>query len=145
MNPGQDHVATVTLAIHAPVAKVWAALTDPMLIQRYFHDTGVTTSWEVGSTITWEGTWKGQPYQDRGTVLAFEPPWRLSTTHWSPLGGTEDRPENYHTVTYELSEAGGVTTLTLRQTNNPSQEAAEAMAQNGWLPILEGLRTLVEG
>ena len=145
MDHESDHVAAVSLDIRAPAERVWEALTDPDLVQRYFHGTRVTTDWRVGSAITWEGTWNGSAYQDKGQVLAFDPPRLLSTTHWSPLAGAEDRPENYHTVTYRLSEAGGVTTLTLHQTNNPSQEAADAMAQNGWLPILRGLRSLVEG
>ena len=33
-----------------------------------------------------------QTYEDKGTVLAFEPERRLSYTHWSPMGGSDDRP-----------------------------------------------------
>lgn len=31
------------------------------------------------------------------------------------MGGTEGKPENYHTVTYELAEQAGKTTVTLTQ------------------------------
>jgi Activator of Hsp90 ATPase homolog 1-like protein len=55
-------------------------------------------------------------------VLAFEPERLLRCTHWSPMGGSEDTPENYHTATYELAEDGGKTTLTLTQDNNATQE-----------------------
>src|SRR5437016_1534433 len=65
-------------------------------------------------------------------------------THWSPMGGSEDKPENYHTVTYELAERGGETALTLKQDNNASQEEADAMAENNWGPVLEGLKAVAE-
>ncbi len=61
------------------------------------------------------------------------------------MGGSEDKPENYHTVTYELAEnGGGQTTLTLKQDNNPSREDADAMAENSWQPILQKLKGVVE-
>ncbi|MFY9615790.1 MAG: SRPBCC domain-containing protein [Candidatus Dormiibacterota bacterium] len=138
-------VAETSVVIDAPAADVWEALTNPELVRAYLHGTTMATDWQVGSPITWTGEWKGQAYQDKGTVLEVEAGKRLTTTHWSPLGGSEDKPENYHTVSYELAENGGrQTTLTLKQDNNPSQEAADAMAQNNWLPILEKLKEVVE-
>ena len=44
----------------------------------------------------------GKPYQDKGEVLEVDAPRRLSVTHYSPLMGQEDEPENYHTVIYTL-------------------------------------------
>ncbi len=123
---------------------VWDGLTNPELVKQFMHGTNVSTDWKVGSPIKWTGEWNGQAYEDKGEVLAFEPDKLLSTTHWSPMGGSEDKPENYHTVTYELSEGGGKTTLTLKQDNNPSQEEADQMAENNWLPILQKLKEVVE-
>jgi hypothetical protein len=60
------------------------------------------------------------------------------------MGGSEDKPENYHTVTYELAGDDGKTTLTLTQDNNPSQEEADTMADNNWGPVLNGLKEMVE-
>ena len=82
--------------------------------------------------------------EDKGTVLAVEPKKLLKTTHWSPMGGSEDKPENYHTVTYELAERGGATILTLKQDNNASQEDADTMAEKNWGPVLEGLKAVAE-
>ena len=56
------------------------------------HGTNLATDWKVGSPITWSGEWKGTPYVDKGTVLEVEPGRRLAYTHWSPMGGSEDRP-----------------------------------------------------
>jgi uncharacterized protein YndB with AHSA1/START domain len=58
--------------------------------------------------------------------------------------GQEDRPENYHTVTYTLTPTrDGRTTLTLEQDGNESQEQAEQFSQN-WQGMLETLKESVE-
>jgi hypothetical protein len=65
-------------------------------------------------------------------------------THFSPLSGQEDRPENYHTLVYELAESDGRTRVSLSQDNNPSQEAADH-SQANWEKMLTGLKEVVEG
>lgn len=142
MTRGYEAISSVT--IQAPRKEVWDALTDPEKVKQYMHGTEMSTDWKQGSPIVWRGEWKGRSYEDKGTVLAVEPMKLLSYTHWSPMGGSEDRPENYHTVTYDLAGDDGETTLTLRQDNNPSQEDADKMAQNNWQPVLEGLKETVE-
>jgi len=78
-------------------------------------------------------------------VLDFVPQRRISCTHWSPLGGSEDRPENYHTVSYDLAdEGGGRTRLILTQDNNPTQAAADEMAKSSWGPVLVQLKATAE-
>jgi uncharacterized protein YndB with AHSA1/START domain len=142
MAKGFEAVKSVT--INAPRAKVWDALTDPATVALYLHGTTMSTDWEVGGPITWTGEWKGRSYVDRGTVLAFEPGRLLRTTHWSPLGGSEDKPENYHTVAYVLVEEDGKTRLTLTQDNNATQEEADKMAEDSWGPVLEALKRVAE-
>jgi len=136
--------AKTSIAIHASAAKVWQALTDPALIKYYLHDTQTISDWKVGSPIIWRGTWKGKAYEDKGVILAFDPPKLLVNTHWSPLSGSEDKPENYHTLTYTLTENGDETTLTLTQSNNPTQAAAEEMAKIAWQPVLKVMKEMLE-
>jgi uncharacterized protein YndB with AHSA1/START domain len=136
--------AIKSVVVNAPRAKVWDALTNPAKVAQYMHGTNLSTDWRVGSPIIWRGEWKGHSYVDKGTVLAFEPERLLATTHWSPMGGTADAPENYHTVTYELAEEGGRTTLTLTQDNNATQAEADAMAEKNWGPVLQGLKATAE-
>jgi uncharacterized protein YndB with AHSA1/START domain len=140
-----DHIAQVTIEIDAPPSAVWRALTDPGQVKQWMHGTNLSTTWEVGSPVTWSGEWKGEAYEDKGEVLEVEPERRLGMTHWSPLGGSEDLPENYHRLVYELSPAGDGTTLTLKQGNNPSQEAADEMAKKNWKPVIEQLKAVAEG
>jgi uncharacterized protein YndB with AHSA1/START domain len=133
-----------SVKIDAPRAKVWDALTNPEKVKLYMHGTNMSTDWKVGSPISWKGEWKGKPYEDKGTVLEVQPQKLLKNTHWSPLGGSDDKPENYHTITYDLAEDHGVTTLTLTQDNNPTQAEADKMAQDNWGPVLQGLKETAE-
>ncbi len=136
--------ARATTRINAPASKVWEALTTPELIQQYFFGTHVETDWKVGSPIYYRGEWQGRPYEDKGTILDVEPNKRLVSTHWSPLAGMPDIPENYHTVTYLLQEHDGVTDVTLLQDHNASEEEKQHSEQN-WQMMLEGLKRLLEG
>jgi len=141
---GGSFIAEKEITIHASVVTVWRALTDPTLVKAYMHGTNMETDWKTGSPITWSGEWQGKTYMDKGTVLEVEPQKLLKVTHWSPMGGSEDKPENYHTVTYKLAENDGNTVLTLFQDNNASQEDADKMAENNWGPVLQGLKAVAE-
>jgi uncharacterized protein YndB with AHSA1/START domain len=142
MARGFEAINTVT--INAPTADVWDALTNSEKVKQYMHGTEMSTDWKEGSSISWKGEWKGKSYEDKGRVLEVEPQRLLRYTHWSPMGGSEDRPENYHTLTFELSGKDGETILTLKQDNNPTQEEADKMARDNWAPVLEGLKATAE-
>ena len=102
---GGAHVATSTITIDASRDRVWAVLTDPEAAREFMFDTELETDWSVGGPIRWRGSWKGTPYEDHGVVLEFEPGRRLVNTHFSPLSGEDDSPENYHTLTWTLEDA----------------------------------------
>ncbi len=125
------------------MSKVWDALVDPDAIKRYMFGTTVTSDWREGSPITWTGEWQGKPYQDKGTLLRIRPGRTLEYTHYSPLAGLPDKPENYHTVAIELKERGGHTDVELTQDNNSTEEAREHSEKN-WAAMLDGLKKLVE-
>jgi uncharacterized protein YndB with AHSA1/START domain len=136
--------AKAAVAINASPARVWDALTQPDLIKQYLFGTQVTTDWQAGSPITYEGIWEGKAYKDKGVILQVEPEKLLVSTYWSALSGLPDVPENYQTVRYELAAEGGVTRLTIVQDNNASPEDANHSAQN-WSMVLDGLKKLLEG
>ena len=138
-----SYVAKATTTIDVPASKVWDALTKPELIKQYLFDTEVITDWKVGSPITYKGEWEGKAFEDKGKILKFEPEKSLASTHWSPLSGVPDTPENYHTVTYELTEMNAQTEVTITQDNNASQEEADHSTQN-WKTVLEGMKKLLE-
>ena len=142
MTRGFEAINRVT--IDAPKAQVWDALTNPAKVKQYLHGTEMSTDWREGSPIFWRGEWKGQQYEDKGKVLEVKAQRLIRYTHWSPLGGSEDKPENYHTVTYELAGDDPKTILTLTQDNNPTKEEAEKMARDNWGPVLQGLKETAE-
>ena len=86
--------ATAQTEIATTPQRVWAALTEPHEIAAYMLGSRVTTTWEVGSPITWDGEYDGRSYQDKGEVLAYEEPHVLSVTHYSPMMGKPDEPES---------------------------------------------------
>jgi uncharacterized protein YndB with AHSA1/START domain len=136
-------VATAETDIRAPRSKVWRALTDPDQIRKYMFGSMVETDWKPGSRITWKGEYEGKKYEDKGEILEVEPEHRLKLTHFSPMSGDEDAPENYHTLVYELEESDGKTHVSLSQDNNKSEEAAEHSRAN-WEKMLSGLKEVVE-
>jgi len=136
--------AQTSITIDAPIERVWEALVDPQIVARYLHGTVLAADWRPGGVVTWSGEWQGQAYTDKGVVLRFEPPHAVSTTHWSPMSGAVDSPENYHHVTYELASHDGATTLTLTHGNSPTLADAESMVTNAWAPVLADLKREVE-
>ena len=137
-------VATAQTDVAASPDRVWQALTDPEQMAVYMQGSRVTTSWEVGSPITWDGEYDGRPYQDKGEVLRYDEPEVLSVTHYSPMLGKPDEPENYHTVTWTLSPTDDGTHLELTQDGCDSEEQAEQFGRN-WQTMLDGLKAHVEG
>jgi uncharacterized protein YndB with AHSA1/START domain len=136
-------VARASVTIDASKAKVWEALTTPETIKKYMFGADTVTDWRPGSSITWKGEWEGKPFEDKGKILAFEPERRLQYSHYSPKSNKPDTPENYHTVTFDVSESDGKTTVSLSQDNNPDEKALQASTKN-WQTMLDGLKKTVE-
>lgn len=139
-----EYVATAETEIGASPAQVWAALTDPKLIKRYMFGSLVETDWQQGSSIFWKGEYEGKTYEDKGEILEIETERRLKVSHFSPLGGQEDVPDNYHTLLYQLKQNGDKTHISLSQDKNASEEEAER-AKGNWEMMLGGLKEVVEG
>lgn len=138
-----NQVARLSLTIHAPIGEVWNALRDPEMIRQYMFGTIVRSGWRSGDIITWEGEWQGKPYKDHGKIIVSEDCHRLVYTHFSPLSGKPDLPENYHTITFELDGDGKRTIVTLSQDNNRNEQDREH-AEKNWMMVLEKLKSILE-
>jgi uncharacterized protein YndB with AHSA1/START domain len=140
-----DKISEAVATIHVEASKdeVWNALTDPAIVKEYFLGTNLTTTWREGDPVTFAGEWNGKRYQDKGVVVANRPKELLRITHYSPLTGLPDVPENYHTVEYRLKEEAGGTEVTIVQGNNRSEsEASESVKL--WNMVLQNLKELLE-
>ncbi len=141
MNKGL--IAKASISINAPVDKIWDALTNPELIRQYMFGTNIISDWKEGSPIIWKGEWEGNKYEDKGVILKLEPERLIQYSHFSALSVQQDLPENYHTVTIELSGKGKQTFVSLLQDNNETEEAREH-SQKNWKIMLDGLKKLLE-
>jgi uncharacterized protein YndB with AHSA1/START domain len=139
----QDHIAKATITINAPVEKVWDAFINPGIIKQYMFGTTVTSNFKEGSNITWKGEWQGKQYEDKGEIIKLVPLRTLQYTHFSPLAGLPDVPENYHTVIVELNEQGNATAVSLSQDNNTTEQEKEHSEKN-WKMMLEDLKKIME-
>ena len=136
----ENHVARATAEIPASAETVWDTLVDPDAT--WMLGARVTSTYVVGVPITFDGEWQGKPFQDHGEIVEVDRPRLLRYTHYSPLSGQPDVPENYHHLTFTLVESDGATTVTLEQDGNGSTGEVEH-AEGLWRQVLEALAASV--
>jgi uncharacterized protein YndB with AHSA1/START domain len=139
-----ETTAQACKTIAASPDAVWKAITTPEIIKQYFFGADVESDFQVGSPIRFRGEFKGKKYEDKGEVLDVQPGRRLSVSHWSPLSGQPDAPENYHIVTYQLEPDATGTRVTLTQANlkggvKPSDVDQREEFEKNWRMVLDGL------
>jgi uncharacterized protein YndB with AHSA1/START domain len=135
--------ATARALIRAERPAVWSVITDSGLMSKAFFGAKVETDWRAGSSITYSGEWEGKSFEDKGEILQVRPNEMLQFTHFSPLSGAPDVPENYHTVTFELADKGAATELVVTQTNASSPEEQKHSTAN-WVKVVETVKELAE-
>ncbi len=112
------------VTIHAAPHTVWNALTMPGLIRQWMGEPEmnitVMTDWQVGQPIVISG-FHHAPFENRGTVLQFEPESVLQYDYISSLSRLADIPENRTSLTFILTPQGNETLLTLRLSNFPTE------------------------
>jgi uncharacterized protein YndB with AHSA1/START domain len=143
-NVNKGFVAKASISVRAPVSKVWEALVDPEIIKQYMFGTNVVSEWKEGAPIVWKGVWKGTGYEDKGVIIKLVPEHVVQYSHFSPLSGLADSPENYHTVTIKLTAKSNRTLLSLSQDNNPTKDARDHSEKN-WEMMLAGIKKFLEG
>jgi len=132
-----------SVIIHAPVTMVWRALTEPALIKKYFFGVDIIGEWKEGNTIISKGEWQGKKFDGKYKVLQVETQKLLKYSYWSNLSGHADVPENYHIITYELSEENDNTRFTLTEENLATSEMKEQSARL-WDLVFGDLKKLTE-
>lgn len=137
--------------IHAPASKVWDALVNPEQTKKYMFGCETVSDWNIGSLLEWKAAYDGKEMVFvTGTILVFEPATRLVYTVFDPNSSMENIPENYLTVTYELTENHGETTLKVSQGDYATVAEGERRYKEsynkgeGWNPILVQIKALCE-
>jgi uncharacterized protein YndB with AHSA1/START domain len=141
-----------TISINASASKVWNALVNPEQTQKYMFGCKAISDWEIGSPLLWEGIYDGKTMVFvKGKIVEIKQGLKLSYTVIDPNNpAIPDIPENYLTVTYDLEEKSGITTLTVTQ-GDYSQVADGEKRYNesynngeGWNPILVQIKNILE-
>jgi uncharacterized protein YndB with AHSA1/START domain len=138
-----DIKSSSSVTINAPTDEVWKAVTTPELIKQWFFGVDTQSDWKVGGELVHRGEWQGKPYEDRGEILKIDPQRELIHTHWSPLSGLPDSPENYEKITWTLADRDGGTELTVAE-QNLSSEDAKATSEQAWEMALKNLKEFLE-
>lgn len=141
-----------TIAINAPVDQVWDALVNPAKTKIYMFGCETVSEWKPGSPLLWQGEYEGQSMVFvKGNIVDLDPPHLLRYTVFDPNSTMEDIPVNYLMVTYQLEDQNGTTLLTVTQ--DGFEHAARGEERylessnhgEGWNPILQAIKKLVEG
>ncbi|MGO4702574.1 SRPBCC family protein [Dyella sp. 2RAB6] len=113
-----------SINIDAPPSIVWTSLTQPELMRAWMGEPAmnleVSADWRLGGTITVRGVHTGR-FENRGTVLAFEPETRLSYTHLSSVSRLPDEPASYTVLEFRLTSIGEQTRLEFEAHGFPTE------------------------
>jgi len=136
-------VITASISLAVPPQRVFTALTSGAEVMRWWgsRETYVLKTWSaelrVGGTWTTHGQRAdGQTFDLTGTILAYDPPWRLVKT-WRPCldpQGTET------TLTYQLSAIPGGTVLQVRHEGFTGRNDVAGATTSGWTQVLGWLQ-----
>lgn len=143
-------IITNSIAINAPVEKVWDALVNPEQTKKYMVGCETVSDWKPGSELLWKGNYEGQEMVFvKGNIVEIVPGKFLSYTTIDPNSGIADITENYLTVTYDVKEENGQTVLTATQgdystVGDGEKRFRETIAGGGWQPILVEIKKLLE-
>lgn len=134
-----EHVYEVY--IQTTPEQLWKAITDPALTRRYYHGTTVDSTWEPGASLVYTNP-DGSIAID-GTVVEADPPRRLvQTFHFTePEGAPVERPSR---VTWEITPHGKSCLLRLVHDDFDGETDTYRSVEHGWVPVLSGLKTLLE-
>jgi uncharacterized protein YndB with AHSA1/START domain len=135
-----------SIDVEAPTRTLWRVLTENEFIRQYMFGCNAESEWKPGSTLLWKGATDGVLYV-KGRVVSIDPRRRLVYTVIDPNSSIADVPSNYLTVTYELAERGGSSTLVIVQGGFSTVENGENRykdALGGGDSILVAIKRLAE-
>jgi uncharacterized protein YndB with AHSA1/START domain len=139
------------ILINGTASQVWDALTNPEKTTVYMFGCKTVSDWKVGSPLLWQMIHEGKDFVPvKGIIIAIEPNKMLKYTVIDPHASYPDIPANYLNVTYQLTEQGAKTLLTVIQDGFEGAAEGEKRYKDvynngdGWNPILVQIKKLVE-
>jgi uncharacterized protein YndB with AHSA1/START domain/DNA-binding transcriptional ArsR family regulator len=154
--PWVDAMADLKIALEAPMTalkhvyeiyiratpeRIWQAITDPDLVQRYYFNSVIESDFQPGSPLIYRQADTGR-LDIEGEVVEADPPRKLVHTmavRWDP--DVNDEPTR---VTWEITPMGEACLLSVTHDGFTSETETYHQTKGGWPMILSGLKTLVE-
>lgn len=141
-----------SIIINASPETIWDWLVNPAKTKMYMFGCEAISSWEPGSQLDWQMMHEGaELIPVTGKVKEYIPTKRLVYTVIDPLASYPNIPENHLNVIYEIerSQQGSI----LKVIQNGFETAADGVNRykdvfnggEGWNPILQQLKLLIEG
>lgn len=127
--------------IRATPERIWQAITDPDLVQRYYFNSVIESDFQPGSPLVYRQADTGR-LDIEGEVVEADPPRKLVHTmavRWDP--NVNDEPTR---VTWEITPMGEACLLSVTHDGFTSETETYHQTKGGWPMILSGLKTLVE-
>jgi DNA-binding transcriptional ArsR family regulator len=124
--------------------RLWQAITDPEMRQRYTFGVGVYSDWKTGSPYTARaggGTVSPSMAISEGENLEVDPPRRLVQS-FRALWSDDVKREGTSRVTWEIEQVRDSCRLTV--THDQLRDGANSQLYGGWMMVLSGLKTLLE-
>jgi uncharacterized protein YndB with AHSA1/START domain len=120
--------------------RLWQAITDSEMRQKYNFGVAVESDWTQGSR--YQGVHPAAPGPlVEGENLEVDPPRRLVQS-FQALWSDDVKAEGTSRVTWEIEPVGD--SCQLRVTHDQMREGANDEIYGGWPMILSGLKTLLE-
>lgn len=127
--------------IRATPERIWQAITDPEVTERYFHRARVESAWSAGDPVTY---WLPERRLGvEGEVLEAQPPRRLVTT-WAFRYAEDVSGDPPSRVVWEIEPEGDVCRLTVTHEGFGSETKTFRDVAGGWPRILSSMKSLLE-
>ena len=138
--PAKSSFVYVTYIRTTP-EKLWAALTTPEFMKKYWFGMYIETEWKAGSP--WKLLFPDGRVADTGKIIEIEKPKRL-VLRWRNQFRPELHEEGDARCVMELDPADEVVRLTItHEIDKPGSKLIDAVGI-GWPKILSSLKSLLE-
>jgi uncharacterized protein YndB with AHSA1/START domain len=125
--------------------RLWEAITDGEMRQKYSFGVGTSSDWSPGSryeSVASEGTVAPGMAIAEGENLEVDPPRRLVQS-FNAVWSDEVKAEGTSRITWEIEPVGD-DSCRLTVTHDELRDGANDELYGGWPMILSGLKTLLE-
>ena len=132
-----------SIEITATPEAVFAAVSEPLQITKYFPFSRIESDGFVGGNFDCHGEMDGIPYTHHGYILSFTAPKQFAYAYWSSNLGVPRGRANEVVIVWTVTPIAQGARLSLELSNMPSPAYAAAM-EIVWGNLLSAMKTDLE-